>query len=103
MVIFHGLTLPRPHATWRLLVRPCVGSINGLDRTFSGLAVATNGIIVAILSGAGVVNFAHLQWFIKDNLNEETDLDRSIAATQERKSGLAKAVEKLQHEFEECF
>lgn len=102
-VIFHGLILPRPHATWRLLARPCVGAINGLDRTFGGLAVATNGVIVAMLSSSGAITFGHLQWFEKFDLNAESDLDHAIDAAQGRKSSLEKAVAKLTEEFEECF
>jgi len=76
--ILHGVMLPRPHSTWRLLAHPCVGHICGLDRPFSGLAIATNGIMVAILTSAGFVNFGHLEFFIKQQPDAITDLDQRL-------------------------
>ena len=40
------------------------GAINGLDKS-RGIAVATNGIIVAIMQNDGIV-FGHLDWFVED-------------------------------------
>lgn len=71
----HIQMLPKPRETWRLVDKPVLGSINGLERKFRGLAVATNGIIVAIETSASTVLFAHLQWFYKDDPEAETDLD----------------------------
>jgi len=93
--------LPRPVATWRLLARPVVGSINGLDRTFAGLAVATNGIIVAIETSAGKILFAHLQWFQKDDISQESDLDRAMDNVATVSQARLKAMVKMFEEFEE--
>ena len=55
-------SLPKPY-DWRL-IKPMVGEINGIP-TSRGIAVATNGIIVAIMQNDGIV-FGHLDWFVKD-------------------------------------
>ena len=55
-------SLPKPY-DWRL-IEPMVGEINGIP-TSRGIAIATNGIIVAIMQNDGVV-FGHLDWFVKD-------------------------------------
>jgi hypothetical protein len=70
---------PRPRETWRLLQQPVVGEVLGLGHCFRGMAVATNGVIVAIETSAGNVLFGHLQWFEKDNPDEESDLDAAKA------------------------
>lgn len=72
--------LPRPHATWRLVASPVPGEIIGLGNVFRGMAVATNGIIVALETSAGNILFGHLQWFIKDDPEQETDLDLALSA-----------------------
>ena len=54
--------LPKPY-DWRL-IEPMVGEINGIP-TSRGIAVATNGILVAIMQNDGIV-FGHLDWFVKD-------------------------------------
>ena len=55
-------SLPKPY-DWRL-IEPMVGEINGIP-TSRGVAIASNGIIVAIMQNDGVV-FGHLDWFVKD-------------------------------------
>lgn len=75
--------LPRPHATWRLVAQPVLGSVNGLERSYYGIAMATNGVIVAIETPAYTILFAHLQWFVKDDPDAETDLDLSMAAVRQ--------------------
>lgn len=87
--------LPRPHDTWRLLCKPCLGEINGLGHYFRGLAVATNGVIVAIETSAGNVLFGHLQWFEKDDPLAESDLDNARTVFPKHTKTIA--------EFEELF
>lgn len=75
----HIQMLPKPRDGWRLIQQPVLGGINGLTHKYRGLAVATNGIIVAILTSANAICFGHLEWFIKDEPDEETDLDSAMA------------------------
>lgn len=57
------ITLPKPY-DWRLL-QPClIGSINALPES-QGVAIATNGILVAIMQPTGLY-IGHLQFFIPD-------------------------------------
>lgn len=71
--------LPKPHETWRMCNKPCTGQIIGLN-TFRGLTLATNGIMVAIQTSANTLLFGHLEWFIKDKPEQETDVfDHSSA------------------------
>ncbi|HEY5960944.1 MAG TPA: hypothetical protein VIV60_30520 [Polyangiaceae bacterium] len=67
--------LPKPQE-WRLLAKPVVGQIQGLDR-FHGIAVATNGIHVAIARPFDFV-VGHLYWFVKDEPTEESDIDDEL-------------------------
>jgi len=57
--------LPKPSDTWRILQKPRVGEVNGLPH-MRGVAIATNGIIVAIKTGDQRVIFGHLEWFVPD-------------------------------------
>lgn len=66
--------LPKPREDWRLVKDPVHGWINGLDR-FSGLAVATNGIMVALRDENEVIRIGHLEWFCKTDRRETSDLD----------------------------
>ena len=59
-----GITLPRPH-DWRLLVKPEVGAIHGIPSS-QGVAVATNGILVAIQRWKDVF-IGHIDSFVPDN------------------------------------
>lgn len=60
--------LPRPK-TWRMLPLAIPGEINGLHN-MRGLAIATNGIHVAIENSACTeLYIGHLEWFIVDDLN----------------------------------
>lgn len=72
--------LPKPYDDWRLVQKPVPGHINGLE-TIRGLAVATNGIIVALLNSYGKISFGHLEWFVKDKPSDETDLFDGAAVT----------------------
>jgi len=75
LVLAHKLWLPRSGTPWRLVKEPCVGGICGIDKRFRGLAVATDGIMVALLTSAGAVEFGHLDWFVKDPSSQRrTDL-----------------------------
>ena len=93
----HLQSLPRPRDSWRILLMPVTGEITGLGNVFRGLAVATNGVIVAIESSAGAILFGHLQWFEKDDPEEESDIDnvKSVFASRKRMQTIA--------EFEDCF
>lgn len=60
--------LPRPK-TWRMLANQVPGNINGLPK-MRGMAIATNGIHVAIENAACTqLYIGHLQWFVIDDLN----------------------------------
>lgn len=74
--------------------QPVVGEIVGLGHKFRGLAVATNGVIVALETSAGSVLFGHLQWFEKDDKDAVSDLDGALPL---RKKPQALA------EFADCF
>lgn len=52
--------------------QPCQGHINGLPH-FRGLAVATNGIHVALQTSSDNLLLGHLEWMVKDD-SEPTDL-----------------------------
>lgn len=60
--IYH-ITLAKPYE-WRLIKEPFVGEINGIS-TMRGVAVATNGILVAIMQSTGMV-VGHLEYFVAD-------------------------------------
>lgn len=84
LVRHHKVMLPAPKETWRLLQQPCLGNINGLP-DFRGIAVATNGIIVAIEDPVmDLLFFGHLEWFVKENDNA-SDLDVVIKAKRPSK------------------
>ena len=67
----HQLTLPKPRDTWRSLKETPTGEVLGLGKVFRGQAIATNGIIVAILTSNNDVVYGHFDWFITDD-NEPT-------------------------------
>jgi hypothetical protein len=80
LCIEYGLTsLPKPKEDWRLLQNPFVGEIIGIP-TLRGIAIATNGIIVAILQGNDKLTFGHLDNFIAD-----TQVDESVKAVVKTK------------------
>lgn len=58
-----GITLPKPY-DWRLLSPCVVGEMNALPN-MRGVAVATNGILVAILQNATII-IGHLDYFVAD-------------------------------------
>jgi hypothetical protein len=62
------VVLPRPYE-WRLLQELMYGEINGLPES-RGVAIATNGIIVAIVQESHLF-FGHLDYFVQDE-DEET-------------------------------
>lgn len=80
LVRHHKCLLPKPKEDWRLVLKPVSGHINGLEESMFGIAVATNGIMVAIEDPiADILFYGHLEWFIKDT-TEESDLDVIITA-----------------------
>lgn len=65
--------LPKPRDDWRLIQEPYVGEIHGLPR-IRGAAVATNGIIVAVLRGDARIVFGHLAFFVPDHAEDKQRL-----------------------------
>lgn len=70
-VVMNRLMLPKPTETWRLVKDQPSGSIVGLP-TIQGIAVATNGILVAIERSDNSILFCHLEWFKCDKGEIET-------------------------------
>ena len=60
---YFGQPLPKPH-DWRLVSPAQVGEINGLPSS-KGLAIATNGILVAIMQGPTLF-IGHTDSFVVD-------------------------------------
>jgi hypothetical protein len=79
---FPRVCFPRPHP-WRLLGEDeaVAGEINGIYR-IRGQALATNGIIVAILAGDGTLQFGHWDWFEPD----WKEVDLNVVKTRKFKS-----------------
>ena len=78
-----GTTLPRPH-DWRLLQDQLVGEVNGLPGSH-GTAVATNGILVAIVQPMGLY-IGHIDHFIVDaEQTAKAALDKSVVGTKTKK------------------
>ena len=71
----HKVILRKPY-DWRLIQEPCVGSIHGIP-SMHGVAIATNGIEVAILQESSLV-FGHIDNFVPDE--QETELRIRVAA-----------------------
>lgn len=69
--------LPKPSDDWRLIQVPVTGEINGLP-SIRGLAVATNGIIVALRRSDSFLVYGHLEWFLKDRNEPISDLDSDL-------------------------
>lgn len=75
-VITNRLQLPKPTETWRLVKNQPTGSITGLP-SIQGVAVATNGILVAIERSDKSILFCHLEWFKCDKGEIEPALGKS--------------------------
>ena len=84
-IAMHSLHLPKPWDGWRLVVPEVPGQINGID-AMRGVAIATNGILVAIEDEHGIVCYGHLEWFVKDDAEQETSLDTEQMILQGRKA-----------------
>jgi ferritin len=65
-----------------------------------GLAVATNYVHVAIEQGDGSLVFGHLEWFVKDKLDEKSELDSCSSKTHSAGRGTNKQRQKVFAEFE---
>lgn len=76
-VVTNRIQLPKPTETWRLVKDQPIGSIVGLP-TIQGIAVATNGIIVAIERSDRSILFAHLEWFKCDKGETEPREPKAI-------------------------
>lgn len=90
-VVANRLMLPKPTETWRLVKDQPSGSIIGLP-SIQGIAVATNGIIVAIERSDREILFCHLEWF-KCDKGEIEPLSRepkAIGTTTSKVSNFAK-------------
>lgn len=81
-VISNKLMLPKPTETWRLVKNQPVGSIIGLP-TIQGIAVATNGILVAIERTDREILFCHLEWFRCDKGEIEPGLAKKSKPVRE--------------------
>jgi hypothetical protein len=68
----YGMTLPKPFE-WRLLAIPFVGAVNGIP-TSHGVAVATNGILVAIVQDERRLFIGHIDSFVADTQENEVRL-----------------------------
>ncbi len=80
LVRHHKAMLPKPKEDWRLIQKPVSGHINGLAESMYGIAIATNGIMVAIEDPQlDLLFYGHLEWFVRDT-TEESDLDKIVAA-----------------------
>lgn len=84
----YGLILPRPY-DWRLLADCPVGEVSGIP-SLRGTAIATNGIVAAVITGEDKHFFCHIDYFIAD-ADESVDLDSvkvplSKLVKRERKS-----------------
>ena len=79
----HKTWLPKPHP-WRPVINPRVGQINGLPK-FRGLAVATNGIHLALETSAGEILIGHFDWFVLDNPDHSTSFSKEILSVPANK------------------
>jgi len=61
----YRVVLPKPWQDWRLIASPVVGQIHALPN-MRGVAVATNGIICAIIKGDETLTFGHIDNFVPD-------------------------------------
>ena len=84
---FYKITLPKPY-DWRLLVPNVVGEVNGIPSS-RGVAVATNGILVAIVQ-TNALFIGHLEFFVPD---EEEVLVVALEKTTTRKKQTIKKTE----------
>ncbi len=89
----HHLKLPRPHPWWLLSGDDCiVGEVNGVP-TIRGKAVATNGIMVAVLTVQGDIDLGHRQFFVRDEEpREESYTPRQASLGTKRKATIQRFV-----------
>lgn len=76
-----GTTLPKPH-DWRLLPQGVVGAIHAIP-TSQGVAIATNGILVAIIQETRLF-IGHVEFFVPDE-EETVVVDFKKASVTEKK------------------
>lgn len=89
------VVLPAPREGWRLVQDPVVGSINGLANNgrFAGWTVATNGIMVLLLSANEKdFWFGHLQWFEADKTETNAELSDVFEKTKTKKTKKTKVL-----------
>ena len=79
----YGVMLPKPHE-WRLLPLAVSGAIHGIP-TSQGVAVATNGIHVAIVQHTRLF-IGHIDFFVADEQEVVVNFKKNTVTTkQERK------------------
>lgn len=74
----HRVSLPKPYDDWRIVPDHPLGHIHGLP-SMRGQAIATNGIMVLLITSANTPIFGHLQWFIAD---PHADIHRKNTTTK---------------------
>ena len=77
----YHITLAKPYE-WRLIKEPYVGEINGIAK-MRGVAVATNGILVAIMQPTGMV-VGHLDYFVADVDEPDYVVETAVAVNREK-------------------
>lgn len=109
MIEAHSVYLPKARQKgcedWRLLPYPVAGEVNGLPM-FRGLAVATNGVHVAIETSNGALIFGHVGWFVVDKEEGEEkcrDVKVLFAPVADTKFKLSSTVKQQLNELESLF
>lgn len=87
--------LPSPKDSWRTMPEVS-GGVNGLDHVFRGVAIATNGIMVAIMTPIGIIVFGHLDFFVKDKKEE----DGNNVVVRPRKAAKEKSLQQLEEFYD---
>lgn len=83
------LVLPSPKTWWLLSDADAVtGEVNGVP-SLRGVAVATNGILIAVETVTGTVLFGHRDWFVVDKEPKDTATGRSTPRPSTRQQELA--------------
>lgn len=77
----------RDNEKWRLTPR-IAGHVNGLIH-FSGVLVATNGILCCIETGATILTHCHLEWFVAAELDDQDELDALKRVSKKDKADAA--------------
>lgn len=78
-----NITLPKSQkvSEWRSLDPQPYGEVNGLN-TLRGRLVATNGILAILIRGDKSWAYVHLQHFIPDILDEESEIRKMVSSAK---------------------